>query len=228
MDAIMGSIDAPVISEEVGRRSPSVLQVAAAEFQALPAARREAAATRLAERFAQACAVMPRRRYEEAEFKAKQFSYAVESIRTHQSTSTALGSVLLDQFALAARSALETAEQPGAVPVVEQPPQDDGAEARQPGLDVAELLERTASEDSRLDDLMSLAGNYDAQARLFDAGTLAAESFMSGHAVMVGEVLRTIRLRLALGDEYAQQRSPIELFLSGPRRERRVGEQARG
>ena len=62
MDATMVSVGAPAISEEVGRRSPSVLQLAAAEFQALPAAHREVAATRLAERFAQACAVMPRRR----------------------------------------------------------------------------------------------------------------------------------------------------------------------
>jgi hypothetical protein len=224
----MGSIDALAISGEVGRRSPSVLQAAAAEFQELPAARREATATRLAERFAQACAVMPRRRYEEAEFRAKQFSYAVESIRTHQSTSTALGSVLLDQFALAARSALETADQSGGASLVDLPLQDFPAAAFQPALDVAELVERTASEDSRLDDLMSLAGNYDAQARLFDGGALAAESFMSGHAVMVGEVLRAIRLRLGLGEEYAQQRSPIELFLSAPRREHRVGEQARG
>jgi hypothetical protein len=228
MEAGMGSMDTLLASGDVERRSPSVLQAVATEFAALPPARRDAAAARLAERFDQACVVMPRRRYEEAEFKAKQFSYAVESIRTHQSTSTALGSVLLDQFALAARSALETAALSGEAAGDESVPADGAADDLGLAADVAELLERTASEDSRLADLLSLAGNYDAQARLFESGALAAESFMSGHAVMVGEVLRSIRMKLALGEQYAQERSPIELFLSAPRREGRFGEQPRG
>jgi hypothetical protein len=162
---------------------------AAADAPRLPGA----GATELRTRFAHAVDHAATRRYREAEFAGAQLQLAVASVRNGISDSLGPASRAMDEYLLAARSALHCAHKNDWSP-------EDAT------LADAEDFEQTSGS------ITALGHRFDAEARCYESGTIDGASFMSGIEVFVADIDRDLRATGAYDRLEPHPRSPGKLF----------------
>lgn len=141
-------------------------------------------------RFTHACEHAAARRFRETEFAGAQLELAVASVRNGMTESPGPASRAVDEFSLAARSALHFAH----------------ADAREGDYEEADEFEPASNA------ITALVQRFDAESRSYERGGLDGASFMAGVEILVLDIDRDLRATGAFDRFEPHSRTPVDFF----------------
>ncbi|TXI25538.1 MAG: hypothetical protein E6Q67_00690 [Roseateles sp.] len=136
-----------------------------------------------------------RRRFQDMEFAALNLGSAINAVRSRQTESTGLVSIVLHEFTQVAATAFEVA--------VEK----DG-----PNL----ALDADVAGPPAANALVQLEWMFATDAEKLDDGDLLPKSFMGGYEVHVFEVVRALQAGLQIDESWRLPADPLKLFVAEP------------